>query len=155
MQERTVTHSTFVIERSYPCAPERVFAALSDPAKKRRWYTGGRSMELQEFEMDFRPWGRDRALYLLREGRPGFTGLYESVYLDIVPDRRIVVAYTMTLGGQRISASLATFELAAGEGGTELVFTEQSAFFEGADGPERREEGWRNLLQRLADDLAA
>ena len=26
MQDRSVTHSTFVIERSYPAAPERVFA---------------------------------------------------------------------------------------------------------------------------------
>jgi len=38
MSERTVNHSTFVIERHYAAAPERVFAAFADPAKKRRWF---------------------------------------------------------------------------------------------------------------------
>lgn len=37
MKKQSVIHNTFVIERSYPATPARVFAALSDPAKKRRW----------------------------------------------------------------------------------------------------------------------
>jgi len=36
-QKPAVTHGTFVIERNYPTTPERVFAALADPKKKRRW----------------------------------------------------------------------------------------------------------------------
>ena len=31
-----------------------------------------------------------------------------TVYLDIVPDQRIVLVYTMTVGDERISVSLAT-----------------------------------------------
>jgi hypothetical protein len=38
--------------------------------------------------------------------------------------------------------------------GTDLIFTEQAAFFEGADGPEMREEGWHKLLEHLAKELA-
>jgi uncharacterized protein YndB with AHSA1/START domain len=157
MQERTVTHSTFVIERSFPVPADRVFAALADPAKKRRWYTGGRTMELQEFEMDFQPGGRDRLLYIFSKDSPfpGAPIVYESVYQDIVPGRRIVVAYSMTIAGRRISASLATFELMPTAAGTDLVFTEQGAFFEGSDGPQMREDGWRKLLDRLAEYLAA
>jgi uncharacterized protein YndB with AHSA1/START domain len=157
MQERTVTHSTFVIERSFPVPPDRVYAALADPAKKRRWYTGGRTMELQEFEMDFQPGGRDRYLYIFAKESPfpGAPIVYESVYQDIVPDRRIVLAYSMTIAGRRISASLATFELASSGSGTGLVFTEQGAFFEGSDGPQMREDGWRKLFERLAGYLAA
>ena len=37
---------------------------------------------------------------------------------------------------------------------TELIFTEQGAFFEGADGPQMREQGWRQLLDQLASELA-
>jgi hypothetical protein len=38
--------------------------------------------------------------------------------------------------------------------GTDLIFTEQGAFFEGADGPQMREDGWRKLLEHLAKELA-
>jgi uncharacterized protein YndB with AHSA1/START domain len=156
MQERTVTHSTFVIERNFPVPPGRVFAAFADPAKKRLWYTGGRSMETEGFEMDFRPGGHDRALYRLGPDSPfpGMPILNETVYQDIVPDRRIVLAYSMTLGERRISASLDTFEFLPSDAGTSLVFTEQGAFFGGADGPQMREDGWRKLLDRLSEYLA-
>ena len=70
-----------------------------------------------------------------------------------MPDRRIVLAYTMAVGGRRISASLATVEIVAEGDGTRLTFTEQGAFFEGSDGPELREKGWLALLDGLGADL--
>ena len=59
----------------------------------------------------------------------------------------------MTIGDKRISASLATIELRASGDGTHLVFTEQGAFFEGADSPQMREGGWRDLLSKLDEEL--
>jgi uncharacterized protein YndB with AHSA1/START domain len=156
MQERTVTHSTFVIERSYNFSPGHVFSAFSDSTKKRRWYAAGRSVQLEEFEMDFRPGGHDRVLYRFPEGSPfpGAPLLYETTYLDVVPDRRITFAYAMSIGSQCVSASLGTFEFLPSEKGTELIFTEQGAYFENSGGQQMREEGWRNLLDRLAEYLA-
>ena len=61
----------------------------------------------------------------------------------------------MSVGETRISASLATIELVATKKGTDLAFTEQSAFFEGADGPEIRRDGWRFLLERLAEEFTS
>jgi dihydrofolate reductase len=40
MPERFVIHDTFVIERTYPASPARVFAAWADPAVKSRWFVG-------------------------------------------------------------------------------------------------------------------
>lgn len=150
MKERSVTHSTFVIERNYPATPQRVFAAFSDPGKKRRWFAADdKDFNVEGFEMDFRVGGRERSSFRSR----GQTCTNDTVYRDIVPDRRIVIAYTMTLGDRCISSSHATVELLPTDRGTDLIFTEQAAFFEGADGPQIREDGWRKLLESLAKEL--
>ena len=157
MSESSVTHSSFVIERSYPVAPKRVFGAFADPAKKRRWFADEDEGEVEKFEMDFRVGGREwrRSRMGPNTPFPGTPLTNETVYQDIVPERRIVAAYTMTVGERRISASLATFEFLAMQQGTLLVFTEQAAFFEGADGPKLRQKGWEKLLKRLGETLAA
>jgi uncharacterized protein YndB with AHSA1/START domain len=106
--------------------------------------------------MDFRVGGSERARYRFKGGTQfeGIALTYEGGYLDIVPNRCIVNASTMTLGDKRISASLITFEFLRTEKGTDLICTHQGAFFEGADGPQIREAGWRLLLEQLAHELA-
>jgi uncharacterized protein YndB with AHSA1/START domain len=152
MTERSVTHATFTIERNYPKPPQRVFAALSDPAQKRRWFAADdKDFQVEKFEMDFRVGGTERSSFRVQ----GMECVNDTVYLDIVPNLRIVVAYTMTLGGKRISSSQATFELVPAEKGTDLIFTEQAAFFEGADGPQMRQEGWTKLFESLAQELVS
>lgn len=151
MSDRTVTHATYTIERSYPAAPERVFRVFSDPAKKRRWYAEGERANVEEFTMDFRVGGRDRLVFSTPQG---FQCVSESVYQDIRPNSRIVFAYTMTVNGNCISSSQGTFEFLPAPTGTTLLFTEQAAFFEGADGPEMRKQGWTELLSQVAAELA-
>jgi uncharacterized protein YndB with AHSA1/START domain len=78
----------------------------------------------------------------------------DTTYLDIVANRRIVFAYTMSVGDRRMSASLATVELVPSGSGTRLTFTEQAAFFDRSDGAELRQEGWRALLKKLEDAMS-
>lgn len=155
MEEQSVIHNTFVIERSYPKPPERVFAAFADATKKRRWYGEGEHHELEEFEMDFRAGGAERVRSRFKEGTPfpGVELMHEGSYQDIVLNRRIVIASAMSFGGRCVSASLVTFEFLPTDKGTDLICTHQGAFFEGADGPQIREGGWRTLLEKLAKEL--
>jgi uncharacterized protein YndB with AHSA1/START domain len=155
--EKSIIHSTFVIERSYPAAPERVFAAFADPQQKRRWFVEGDHHDVEDFNMDFRVGGTEQSRFRFKEGTPvaGLACTNITVYLDIVKDERVVLASTMAIADKRISASLVTVEfLPSAGGGTDLVLTNQSAFFEGADGPEMREEGFRVLLGKLEQELA-
>jgi uncharacterized protein YndB with AHSA1/START domain len=155
MSEPSVIHSTFVIERSFPVPPEQVFAALADPAKKRRWFAETDGMQVREFEMDFRVGGTEHSRFKIGEGpHQGTACANDTTYQDIVPNHRVVIAYTMTLGDYRMSASLATFELLPTAKGTDLIFTEQGAYFEHSDGPQMRQDGWRSILEKLAKELA-
>jgi uncharacterized protein YndB with AHSA1/START domain len=77
------------------------------------------------------------------------------VYLDTVPSRRIVFACAMLVGDYRMSASMATVELTAADGGTHLLFTEQAAFFERSDGAKLRNDGCQGLFAQLEKTLSA
>jgi uncharacterized protein YndB with AHSA1/START domain len=55
MAEQSVIHNTFVIERSYPTRPDRVFAAFAEAAKKRRWFAEGKNHDVEEFDASEAP----------------------------------------------------------------------------------------------------
>jgi uncharacterized protein YndB with AHSA1/START domain len=152
--ESAVVHSTFAVERTYDAPAARVFAAFAHEATKRRWFAEEIGSKVDEFSLDFRVGGREKSRFRFTGSVPGAPPAgtqmgNDTTYLDIVPDQRIVFAYTMTVAERRMSASLATVELFPAGGGTRLTFTEQAAFFEPSDGVQLRQEGWRTLLQRL------
>lgn len=151
MSDRSVTHTTFTIERHYDASPARVFAAFADPELKARWFRAPGERD-PEVEFDFRVGGRE----VNRGGPPGGpTFTFDARYYDIVPRQRIVYAYEMYQETARLSASLATVELLPAGQGTRLIFTEQGAFFDGLDTAAAREHGTRELLTSLATVLAS
>lgn len=156
MSHSAVVHDTFVINRSYPHAPERVFKAFADAAQKRRWYAEGNSHDVEEFQLDFRCGGSERIRYRIKKGSPveGLVVSNSGTFQDIVPNRRVVTAYAMSFGDQRISATLVTVELVPTDRGTDLICTHQGAFFEGSDGPQIRQLGWKNLFEKLDKELS-
>jgi uncharacterized protein YndB with AHSA1/START domain len=158
MEQQSVIHNTFVIEKSYPAKPERVFSAFADPIKKRRWFVEGENHTVESYEMDFREGGKEKAQFRFNQGLPVVGGLActnETSYLDVVPNKRLVFASVMMIEGKSISASLCTIELLATDKGTDLLFTHQAAFFEGSDGPEMRKGGWEKLLTKLDNELSS
>jgi uncharacterized protein YndB with AHSA1/START domain len=153
MSDRSVVHSTFVLERTYPAEPARVFAAWASQEAKSQWF-GSPSDNNGNYELDFRVGGRES----WRGGQGGSTGKstfrFDAIYQDIVEDERIVYAYDMHMDDQRISVSLTTIELEAVDGGTRLTMTEQGAFLDGLDQSDRREGGSGTLLDQLGEVLA-
>jgi uncharacterized protein YndB with AHSA1/START domain len=148
-------HTTFVLERSYPQAPERVFSAFAQPERKRLWYAEG-DHEIQEFEMDFRAGGSERFGYRFKEGHPiaGSEIANESTYHQIVPDERIVMTARMSLNGKPILVQLLTIEFVRAGQGTDLVLTNQGTYLDWEGGPQMIEAGWRGLMDRLQTYLA-
>jgi uncharacterized protein YndB with AHSA1/START domain len=145
-----VVHRTLSVERAYPAPPARVFAAFADPETKRLWFAEGPGFEVDEFALDFRVGGFERTRFRSVGGAPVRN---DTLFLDIVPDERIVFAYALTAEEVRASAALTTVELAADGGGTRLLLTEQVAFLDGVDGTASRQRGWGALLDRLGDAI--
>ena len=155
MTTRSVQHGTIRLERRYKAAPARVFAAWAEPEARAKWDVPGRWL-IAEQTFDFREGGRERK----RFGPPDDARLVaDTLYLDIVPQRRIVFSYSMTSRGTPISVSLTTVELspAPSSGGraTHLLLTEQIVFLDGNDNAANREEGLASMLDKIGEALSS
>lgn len=149
--ERNVVHATFALKRTYSAPRARVFDAFADFEKKKQWFGSDDPADHTKASMEFRVGGREHA-----EGSAGGNDFFrfDSVYLDIVENERIIYCYDMDLGGERISASLTTIEFAdARDGGTHLKLTEQGAFLDGYDVPGQRKQGTEDLLDALGRNV--
>lgn len=146
-----VTHGAFTIERDYPVGPEKVFFAFADNEMKRRWFVEGEGWEIYEYTPDFRVGGNDVYRFSFRSG-PEIRN--DAQYQDIQPNRRLVFSYRMAVGERPLSASLVTVEFLRSVGGTKMHYTEQGAYYDGADSAANREEGTRHLLDQLGKAFA-
>jgi uncharacterized protein YndB with AHSA1/START domain len=151
MPERSVTHDTFVIERTYDASPAKVFAAFADPRIKARWFNGPEEWGPDVSEVDFRVGGRETS-----RGGPkgGPVHFFDARYQEIVPNERIIFAYNMYVDDLQLSVSLTTIEFRPSGEGTRLTFTEQGAYLDGIDGAAGRRQGTEDLLANLGKELA-
>lgn len=155
--ETGIAHASFELVRELAVPVEQVFACFAVAERKRRWFVDDlrAGMEVLEYTFAFGVGERERTRYRTAPESPlrGAELTNETVYLDVVDQDRIVMAYTMAVGAYRISASLASFELVRTATGTRLVFHEQSAFFANSDGVERRQAGWMKILDALEREV--
>ncbi|HLX81836.1 MAG TPA: SRPBCC domain-containing protein, partial [Burkholderiales bacterium] len=106
--------------------------------------------ELLERQMDARVGGRER---LKGRWESGMVSTFDAIYLDVIPDERLVYAYDLYMNDKKISVSLATLELKAEGGKTTLLVTEQGAFLDGYDDSGSRQQGTAHLLDALGASL--
>lgn len=157
MSTQTLTRphfGTFTIERRYNHKPERVFRAFEDSDAYYRWFVSGEGWEIDTYTHDFRAGGKDHGGF-----RPiGHKGTFsnDAWHLEIARNARIVDAYTMSLDGKPFSHSLATTELFPdGPNGCRLVYTEQGAYYGGAEDVKNRKAGCEELFGKLDAELGA
>ena len=147
MTKRSAAHATFVIERNYTAAPEKVFALWATKDQKLRWFG---MPGVPDYTLDFKVGGEE---HLKGGPRDGVVHSYDAVYRDIVPNERIVYHYTMDANDDRMSVSVTTVELVPDGSGTKLTYTEQGVFLDGLDIAAQREAGTTHLLDALGAAL--
>lgn len=145
MNSVPAAHTSFVIERTFDAPVADVFHAWADPDLKRQW-SDCHAEHTVEYSLDFRPHGRET--HRVRHPDHG-EQLVEKLFFDIRPDRRIVFAYDISVGGRRLSVSLVTVEFTATAAGTDMVYTEQIAYLDGHQDLEQRIHGTGEGLARL------
>ena len=129
-------HTTFVIERTLPGAPDNAFRFFSDPALKQRWTDCHPDWRPLEVRMDFRNGGEEVSRLQDQAGR---AHEFRAHYLDIAPARHIIYAFTMRIDDALVSSSQATIEFTPMPSGTRMLYTEQAVFLHAEDIAPRRE----------------
>lgn len=149
----TPQHGEFTMRRHYAAAPATVFRLWAEPDLKREWFAenDGPGWTMLDYGLDFRVGGREHGHWKFESGDT----LNETRYFDILPERRIVMAYSMARPDEVFSVSLVTITFVEADGGTDLTVTEQMTVLDGSDKPENRESGWRWILDGLGRALEA
>jgi uncharacterized protein YndB with AHSA1/START domain len=151
-KQRKVTHSTFTIDRSFRHPPAKVWNAFATKEAKAKWFAGpSDEWTTEKWDLDFRIGGRETCISLAAKSNARI--LFDARYYDLLPSERLVYAYEMHIGDDRISVSLATIELRADGDVTHLALCEQGAFLDGFDNPKLREDGTNQLMDALAASL--
>jgi uncharacterized protein YndB with AHSA1/START domain len=149
---RSIKHGSFVIERRLDYGPELVYRAWTQKDAKARWFNGPPDKWTESVrEMDVRIGGRD---VLIGKFADGSESRFEALYLEVVPEKRLVYVYDMYWQGKKISVSLASIEFVAAGKGTKLLVTEQHAFLDGHEDGGSRERGTVQLMNNLEIALA-
>lgn len=147
----SVIHTTFTLERRFAASLTRLWRAFSTETARRSWTACADGMAITEYRLDFRSGGAEVNRIVDAEG---IEHLFQALYLDIVPEARLIYAYAMALGEKRISTSQVTLVFRAEGQGSAFTYTEQIAFLDGHQRPEDRISGTAQGFDVLGRHLA-
>ena len=150
MTKRSVVHASFTITRHWKASPERVFQAFANQEKKDAWFGGGSDWTPVGRSFDFREGGKEHAA---GRWKTGMVSKFDCIYLDIVPNERIIYSYVMHLDDRKISVSQAAIELTPDNGGTKLTLTEYGDYLDGYHDAGSREHGTNYLMDALGKSV--
>lgn len=147
MSDPSTQFSTIMLTRIYDVPIGRVFSAVTEPAERPSVYLGNEHLSLVFDEIDTRVGGRDTFRFGCGD-HLRFRG--ESLYLDIVPDRRLVFTDIVSEGERRLWIATTTLELKPlAPQRTQLKVTAQLAWLDGAEAIDGCDGRYAGLLDNL------
>jgi uncharacterized protein YndB with AHSA1/START domain len=148
MSQRAAQHSTIVVMRTYDAPVARIFAVISDPGERLR-LNGGQLTILPE-EADLRVGGHD----VFKFGRgDNLRFRRQSIYHDIVPERRIVSTEIVCDGDVRLWVAVTTLEFTPVGERTQLKVTAHIVRLDDADAIDGAVPRYEALLDNLESHL--
>ena len=143
-----VNRPSLTLKRRLNAAPEKVYAAWTDPQKITRWFVPSSvKAGSEQASIDARVGGRYRLSFSKEDGEYCEVG---GVYREVVPNQRLVFSWAWHSTPER--ESLVTVTLKPDGAGTLLTVQHEQLFDQAArDGHER---GWTGMLDNLERHLA-
>jgi uncharacterized protein YndB with AHSA1/START domain len=144
MNNKTAQKTSLEIKRFINAAPDRVYAAWTDPAQLKEWW-GPEGVRTRNLTADVRVGGKYRWDLTSPDGEE-MSAFGE--YRELIPGKKIV--FTWKWDDDEVwqhRTSLVTVELSNRDGGTELRFKHEELPSE--ESRDRHNEGWNSILDRL------
>ena len=150
-----VAHETLTFERQLKGPKEDVFEAFSDAVARAKWASPSPTAVVIYDSENFIEEGNDEYRCGSKDD-PSIHG--KTQYLEIVENSRIVFSETLTMNGQKLSASFTTVELSSVDSMTILKQTTHVASFIGTsmiDGFKQGNNASLDNLVKYVNDLSA
>ncbi|MGC2409969.1 MAG: SRPBCC domain-containing protein [Methyloceanibacter sp.] len=132
---------SLTLKRRLNTAPEKVYAAWTDPEKIVKWF-GPEQIETLSAQADARVGGRFRIVMRSTDGEEHDVG---GVYREVVPNEKLVFTWAWRSTPER--ESLVTVLIKPDGAGSLLTLVHEQFFDE--DARDRHEHGWTGCLNKL------
>ena len=142
-QPNAAVTPSLTLKRRLNAAPERVYAAWTEPEKLAKWFGPSETIDDSvSAELNVRVGSRFRVSFKTVDGERHEVG---GVYREVVPNERLVFSWAWHSTPER--ESLVTVSLRADGDGTMLTLTHEKFFDEAARVGHQR--GWTGTLDKL------
>jgi uncharacterized protein YndB with AHSA1/START domain/predicted transcriptional regulator YdeE len=133
---------SLILSRRIHAAPEKIYAAWTDPEKIARWWGPSNAAETLRAETDVRVGGRFRIAF---RDTDGDTHDVSGIYQEVVPNRRLVFSWAWITTPDRESQVTLTFE----PDGAATNFTLLHEHFYDVAARDAHQAGWGGALDKL------
>ena len=145
-QAQLATKPSLTLKRRLNAAPEKVFAAWTDPEKILKWF-GPEQIETLHAQADARVGGRFRIVMRSPDSEEHDVS---GIYREVVPNEKLVFTWAWRSTPER--ESLVTILIKPDGAGSLLTLIHEQFFDEPAR--DRHREGWTGCLDKLERYLA-